>query len=281
MIPLLVQKNYSPKGWLGLLLGTKLYYRFYDGLELNEKQWILRVDALIREIGDRGRTAPAISEATPPVRATRAPASSRVPATKLASTASKAPAAMPVPSPTPAPAPAPAPAPDTSQMTPPRHLATLPAAADPCQANSSPSMVSRPVFSVDPSNGLQSAPRADTLLELSQFFKEMRQDAKQEREEMEARLRKELSPSGPVVTKQQLVALQTRLGMLHSKQLLEDQALFVLEDLCADYLALGLTTEGANVNLTPAATKLEQLVRVSEGMPIDASFARQCTRLFV
>jgi hypothetical protein len=26
MIPLMMQKGYSPKGWLGLILGTRLWY---------------------------------------------------------------------------------------------------------------------------------------------------------------------------------------------------------------------------------------------------------------
>lgn len=266
---------------VGLLLGTKLYYRFYDALELDEKEWSCRVDSVVREIGDRGRAVAAISEAVPPAFVKRAVAAG-VPATKPAVPASKAPAALPPP---------PAPAPVTSQMTPPRHLATLPAAAEPPQANFSPSMMSQPAFSTGPSGGSHSALGTGTLLELSQFFKEIRQDAKHEREEIESkmraemeqqeeRLRKDLSPPGPLVTELQLGALQTRLGTLHSNKLLEDQALFALEDLCADYLALGMTT-GVNANLNATATKLEQLVRVSEGMPVDASFARQCMRLFV
>ena len=30
MIPLLMQKGYRANGWLGLILGTRLYYSFYD-----------------------------------------------------------------------------------------------------------------------------------------------------------------------------------------------------------------------------------------------------------
>jgi hypothetical protein len=29
MIPLMMQKDYSPKGWLGLILGTRLWYAIY------------------------------------------------------------------------------------------------------------------------------------------------------------------------------------------------------------------------------------------------------------
>ena len=30
MIPLMMQKDYSPKGWLGLILGTRLWYSMWD-----------------------------------------------------------------------------------------------------------------------------------------------------------------------------------------------------------------------------------------------------------
>jgi hypothetical protein len=28
MIPLMMQKDYSPKGWLGLILGTRMWYAY-------------------------------------------------------------------------------------------------------------------------------------------------------------------------------------------------------------------------------------------------------------
>ena len=28
MIPLMMEPNYKPKGWLGLIMGTRLYYNF-------------------------------------------------------------------------------------------------------------------------------------------------------------------------------------------------------------------------------------------------------------
>jgi hypothetical protein len=32
MIPLMMQKGYSPKGWLGLILGTRLWYAMHYGV---------------------------------------------------------------------------------------------------------------------------------------------------------------------------------------------------------------------------------------------------------
>ncbi|XP_077984869.1 uncharacterized protein LOC144439456 [Glandiceps talaboti] len=49
-IPIKVQPKYSPDGWLGILVGTKLYFDFSseENLETN-------FPSLVRELGDRGR----------------------------------------------------------------------------------------------------------------------------------------------------------------------------------------------------------------------------------
>ncbi|XP_072020914.1 uncharacterized protein [Amphiura filiformis] len=50
VIPLLLEKDYEPDGWLGILLGTKLYYRF-----CTEEDMVSNMVGLIKEIGDNGR----------------------------------------------------------------------------------------------------------------------------------------------------------------------------------------------------------------------------------
>ena len=35
MIPLMMQKDYSPKGWLGLILGTRLWYAMHSALSFH------------------------------------------------------------------------------------------------------------------------------------------------------------------------------------------------------------------------------------------------------
>ena len=35
MIPLMIQKDYSPKGWLGLILGTRLWYAMHSVLSFH------------------------------------------------------------------------------------------------------------------------------------------------------------------------------------------------------------------------------------------------------
>ena len=90
---MMMEGSYRPKGWLGLIMGTRLYYAFHGKeLEDDEALFETRMDALTREIGDRGK--PGISEAVPP-----AP----TPAKEWAPTPAPAPALAPAPTPAPAP----------------------------------------------------------------------------------------------------------------------------------------------------------------------------------
>ncbi|XP_070554358.1 uncharacterized protein [Ptychodera flava] len=50
-IPIRVQQDYMPDGWLGILIGTKLYFDIYSELSLVET-----TPKLIKELGDRGKT---------------------------------------------------------------------------------------------------------------------------------------------------------------------------------------------------------------------------------
>ena len=134
---------------------------------------------------------------------------------------------------------------------------------------------------------------------MSALFREMRDDAKQERAEHKAemqemraemeKMRADLAPAPPrdVVSPEQLAALQARLERLHAAQLLADEELFALEDLCADFLEMQtaaggvLTPEVAHSSPASAAARLAKLVGVSEGLASDAGFARQARRKFV
>ena len=115
-----------------------------------------------------------------------------------------------------------------------------------------------------------------TMLEREE---KLRQEMEAQMQALREDLREELTPR-PAVTEEQLAALQSRLEAMHAAQLLTDEELFALEDICVDYIALGLVTaEMAGGNA--AASKLLQLVRVSEGVAADASFGRQAKRRFV
>ena len=97
LIPLMMQQGFKAKGWLGLILGQSVYYAFHPKAVPTDEKFLQQMDALIREIGDRGMIkTTAFSEGVPP----------------------RAPAPAPVFEPTPEPAPAPAPPPAAVPTTP-------------------------------------------------------------------------------------------------------------------------------------------------------------------
>lgn len=54
-IPLMMEEGYEADGWLGMLLGTSLWYAFYGASVSSESAFESRMSLLRREIGDRGR----------------------------------------------------------------------------------------------------------------------------------------------------------------------------------------------------------------------------------
>ena len=55
LVPLMLTKRYEADGWLGLLLGTSMWYAFYGETLSSVAVFDDRMDALVREIGVRGR----------------------------------------------------------------------------------------------------------------------------------------------------------------------------------------------------------------------------------
>jgi hypothetical protein len=93
------------------------------------------------------------------------------------------------------------------------------------------------------------------------------------------------APSVVVITDEQFAALQLRLEALHASQLVTSDELGVIEDLCADFAEVQAAVGGVMTNelllaFEPAA-KLKRLVGVSEKIQSDAAFARQVRRKFV
>eukprot|EP01045_Picozoa_sp_COSAG04_P045547 COSAG04_NODE_16024_length_512_cov_0.980630_1_plen_80_part_10 len=80
MIPLMMQKGYKANGWLGLILGTRLYYSYHGAESDDDAAFEKRMDALCRELGSRGQHQQ-LSEAVPPApaRAPTAPAPALAP----------------------------------------------------------------------------------------------------------------------------------------------------------------------------------------------------------
>jgi hypothetical protein len=87
MIPLMMQADFRAKGWLGLILGTRLWYGFFDSDLDGDAAFETRVDAVCNEIGSRGKpklpeeaVPPAPAPAPVPTAPTRAPAPAPAPA---------------------------------------------------------------------------------------------------------------------------------------------------------------------------------------------------------
>eukprot|EP01048_Picozoa_sp_COSAG05_P017395 COSAG05_NODE_2363_length_3174_cov_2.055935_1_plen_166_part_10 len=55
MVPLMVEEGYRPRGWLGLVLGARLWHAFYDSAIATEELFMRQMDSLCRELGERCR----------------------------------------------------------------------------------------------------------------------------------------------------------------------------------------------------------------------------------
>ena len=123
-----------------------------------------------------------------------------------------------------------------------------------------------------------------TMLEREE---KLRQEMEAQMQALREELREELTPR-PAVTEEQLATLQSRLEAMRAAQLLTDEELFALEDLCADHVqAQASTIAVLSQDLVcssaayGATAKLAQLVGLSEALASDAGFARQARRKFV
>ena len=55
MVPLMMEEDYKPDGWLGLLLGTRMWYPLYGEVVLRPEVFEERMVALSRDLGTRGQ----------------------------------------------------------------------------------------------------------------------------------------------------------------------------------------------------------------------------------
>ena len=55
MVPLMLEEGYSPNGWLGMLLGVRLWYGFFGSVLTSEAGFEVKMDELCRELGERGK----------------------------------------------------------------------------------------------------------------------------------------------------------------------------------------------------------------------------------
>jgi hypothetical protein len=246
-----------------LILGQSLWYAFYPGVVSTDKKFMEQMDALIREVGDRGKTNKNVSRGDETLANVAAPAVAFEP--------------------TPAPAPAPA-----TPATPDR--AALASATSEAH-HFSPSILQQMPMSPAQQHGMTMS--GGSLTEIAAIFKEQRDEAKTERDEakaerlqMDARLAEMQAKLEPrrAISEEQLTALQSRVEKLLAEKLLSDDEAFVVEDLCADYIELEssvgkLTIEMAQTN--HAIARACRLVALSDRMASDNAFARQIKRKFV
>ena len=55
MVPLMLEEDYRAKGWLGMILGVRLYYKFCGLVLASESAFQAKADELCRELGERGK----------------------------------------------------------------------------------------------------------------------------------------------------------------------------------------------------------------------------------
>eukprot|EP01046_Picozoa_sp_COSAG06_P021539 COSAG06_NODE_1624_length_8892_cov_3872.704424_2_plen_1157_part_00 len=65
LVPLMMTEGYEADGWLGLLLGTSMWYGFYGETLTSGSVFDGRMDALCREIGSRGRADAMVAASSP------------------------------------------------------------------------------------------------------------------------------------------------------------------------------------------------------------------------
>ena len=277
----MMEQGYRATGWLGLLLGTRVYFNFHPAAVATDELFLKQIDAVQRDLGERGKGARRLHEGVPPALAQCGPEPEPEPA--------PAPAPARVPSRPPAPAPAP-----------PARSPSLKSFAEPSSS----------ALAIQPQN-VEDTSLVEVLLaredKIRQEAKEEKaaQEAKYEklRQEMDAKIdakveqmreqmREDMKPK-PALSPSQIDALQTRIEALRVAELLSDEELFVLEDIVADFVELEASTMPAMRPITleavhtsagdacaPAA-KLLKLVALSERLATDAAFARQARRKFV
>ncbi len=271
-------------------MGTRLYYEFFSEDMHDERLFSQRIDALIREIGERGRADGGVPESTPPVSArvmTAAPAPVLAPATGAARAALVPEATTPSQAETAA-----------LSFSPSLQHTSTPLPAANAAANSGGSLLEIMTL-VEKQREYEDKLRKALHLKVD----EVRQDAQRERDALltklhaaelravalEAQCRTHIEKQQDqvvAISEEQVTALSTRLETVRAAELLSDEEATALEDIVADFLetkaSLVLDVVTADfVRTNDHARKLHTLVSLSKGLQNDKSFARQAIRKLV
>jgi hypothetical protein len=290
MIPIMVQKNYSANGWLGLLLGTALWYPLYDLQDADDAVFQAKVDPIVKAVGDRGKIESRVQEAvttapTPAFQPTPEPTPTLVPATSNRTGSGSAPSA-----------------PTPECFTPTMQNLTSPMALEQQQHSMATSSASLSELTAifrelrEISREQHDDAKADRMA-MEAKMERQRAVAQAERAEMQARMearieqqRVELTPPPPqpAITDTQLATLLMRFEGLHAAKLLSDEELYALEDLVADWAEIQasmveqVVTEvmlyAAAGDAFGSGTIVHKLIKISAVIPSDPGFARQVRR---
>ena len=311
-----MEKGYTPKGWLGLLLGTRLYYSFYEAEGDDEPTFEKRVDALVREIGDRGMQhhlsvrgsgGALVSEGVPPSSPALQLASAVAAATATATGAA-------------------------ASATPPRaeqQVAATPLRRGGGTATSTSTTSSSSNRGFTPSMRLDEVPtemmtaaaaaamspllmtttseveNVSLVERLLQQQREFMLLQREHEEQVRAKLTAQLSTLSAAATaksnaqierltqEQDLTALQLRLEGLHSAKLLTDAELYALEDMIGDSISQQQQQRqqqqhqqqqqcggGASAG-TVVTQQVDNMVGLSKGIASDGALSRQLRRALV
>eukprot|EP01052_Picozoa_sp_SAG31_P023458 SAG31_NODE_1935_length_6872_cov_11.115163_2_plen_266_part_00 len=255
MIPLMLVDKFVASGWLGLILGTKMWCEYYDSRLFHNRSDLTKndchhtdafwpsavatpasftqqMDALCREIGDRGKPKHqelSVDPAQPP---------------------------------------------KETMLQPQQNSAITPAAVS----------SHMPLATTD---GIGTV--AETFIEtIMTDLREIRSQVEQQSQ----RITDELRPPSPqiLVMPEQLVAVQARINLLFKAEIITQDEVHLLEDSIADFILLsasvGLVTRemlsvgsmGKPCEHFAQAAKVHVIVALSEGIESDAGFARQLRR---
>ena len=284
LVPLMMEDGYQAKGWLGLILGTRMYYRFSPAAVATEEAFTESLNSLTREIDLRGKkpqsanrataaTSAVIPEAVPPNPESR-PTARPTPVPVLVSTPEPAPVSA-LPEPVAAVTPQQQAAADNSWFSPSLHQPGADAlAGQPATGTAGAvALLDMPTL-VELVDRMQSRADADrramasTAEQQQTLLLEARVQAAVEQERLrvaEANLRQ-----------QQLASLHSRLEAVHSAGLLESHELHALEDALEDSLDAAATAGGDESHRTAA-----QMMALAGRTASDTAFARQLRRKFL
>lgn len=270
----------------------------WDAEEDNDDAFELRMDSVCREIGDSGKPVLQVAEAVPPQRTLDS-----APTSSLASGQAPAPATTTAQADV-----APEASPVSRQNPPAAHVSSAPAApVTPALTTVdlpdrfTPTMHHVVPSQVQEEHGVSTAQITTTSSSLTIFWEQQQRMQTRHEEQLEAQrreakaeaseLRRELETHRKEIERLQaksrflaaatradkVAALQVRLEALHDAKLLEDEALYAIEDRVADAIATAATDDGDH----SAWECVVQMIQLSESIASEKAFSRQLRRKFV